>query len=65
MTDLEIEKTCLLVHLPKELANLEPVELIDIYIPESSFHPKLRLRKRGNMYEITKKKLKSESDVSV
>lgn len=65
MTDLEIEKTYLLAYLPEELVNLEPVELMDIYIPESSFHPKLRLGKRGNVYEITKKKLKSESDMSV
>jgi CYTH domain-containing protein len=53
---LEIEKTYLVKFLPEDLKNCDYKELIDIYIPESSAHPDLRIRKNGDKYEITRKR---------
>ncbi|MFH0856439.1 MAG: hypothetical protein V1860_00900 [bacterium] len=50
--------------MPKNLANCEHSEMIDIYFPASSQHPNLRLRKRGNILEITKKTLVNPNDAS-
>lgn len=52
---LEIEKTYLAKNIPKGLKNCKSIEIIDIYIPSSAENPKLRIRKKGNEYEITKK----------
>ncbi|MFH1838183.1 MAG: hypothetical protein ABH808_01655 [Candidatus Kuenenbacteria bacterium] len=52
---IELEKTYLAKKLPKNLKNYKFKEIIDIYIPKSNDHPKLRLRKNGNKFEITKK----------
>ncbi len=65
MSEEEIEKTFLISSLPQGIEALSPIELLDVYIPEESTHPKLRLRKRGENYEITKKILKNESDLSI
>lgn len=51
----EIEKTYLVKTLPPRLAGCRKVEIRDIYTPESAPHPKTRLRKVGDAYEITKK----------
>ena len=53
---IELEKTYLAKELPEGLENCEFKEIIDIYIPKSSEHPKLRIRKNGNKFEATKKK---------
>lgn len=53
--DLELEKTYLVKFLPPQLSPLQPVEIIDIYIPSTADHPTLRLRKKGEKYELTKK----------
>lgn len=55
MASVEIEKTYLCPRLPTEHITGEPVRMIDVYIPEMSTHPKLRLRQKGDSYEITKK----------
>jgi len=65
MFDEEIEKTYLLKSLPLIIKEIKPIELLDLYVPENSDHPKLRLRKKGQQYEITKKNLKDETDMSV
>jgi adenylate cyclase len=52
---LELEKTYLAKKLPESLKTCDFKEIIDIYIPKEKDHPKLRLRKNGNKYEITKK----------
>lgn len=59
---LEFEKTFLLKTIPFNLDNYPHKELIDHYIPIKSEHPKLRLRKRWEFYEITKKTLVNQLD---
>lgn len=61
---IEIEKTYLAKFLPNNMASCEQKELLDVYIPASSPHPKLRLRKVGDSFEITKKVLVDKNDVS-
>lgn len=61
---IELEKTYLAKFLPNNLAGCEQKELLDVYIPMSSCHPKIRLRKRGEILEITKKTLVDNNDVS-
>lgn len=56
----ELEKTFLAKYLP-DLQGSKSREVIDIYLPKSSEHPKLRIRKNGESFEITKK-TRSESD---
>jgi CYTH domain-containing protein len=53
--EIERERTFLLKYIPKDLKKCESVEMLDIYIPESAEHPVLRIRKRGDVSEITKK----------
>ena len=54
---IELEKTYLVKKLPEGLKNCEFKEIIDVYIPASSEHPTLRIRKNGDTYEITKDQL--------
>lgn len=61
---IEIELTYLAGELPAEISTVEPEEMEDIYIPEASSDPHLRLRRRGLNYEITKKKPLAENDSS-
>jgi len=53
---IEYERTFLLNELPKEIKYCKnKKEIIDIYIPKENEHPNLRIRKNGEVYEITKK----------
>jgi len=52
---IELEKTYLAKFLPEGLFDHPSREIIDIFIPESFQHPKIRIRKNGNKFEITKK----------
>ena len=52
---IELEKTYLAKNIPENLQNCKFKEIVDIYIPKYSEHPKLRIRKNGNRYEVTKK----------
>ena len=61
---LELEKTYLVKKLPDDLKNYPFKEVVDIYIPENSKHPSLRIRKNGDNYEITKKQPVKEGDAS-
>jgi len=61
---IELERTYLAKYLPKELMNCNSKEIIDIYIPKSSVHPTLRIRKNGSEYEITKKEPVKGNDSS-
>lgn len=54
MKTIELERTFLAKHLPKDLENSPKKEIIDLYIPRSK-HPTLRIRKNGDKFEITKK----------
>ncbi len=54
--EIELERTFLVKKLPEDLKEKSNIaEIIDIYIPKSIEHPILRIRKRGNVFEITKK----------
>ena len=61
---IELEKTYLVKELPENLKDCKFKEIIDIYIPKSSEHPKLRLRKNGDKFELTKKEPVNEGDAS-
>lgn len=53
--ELELERTYLLTKIPKGLKSCKFVEIIDLYIPASKAHPVMRIRKKGDKLEITKK----------
>jgi len=53
--EIELERTFLLKKIPVDLKTLEFREIFDIYIPKSAPHPILRIRKKGDKFEITKK----------
>jgi len=61
---IELEKTYLAKEIPKGLENCDSKEIIDIYIPKEAVHPIVRLRKIGDIYEITKKEPVNEGDAS-
>ncbi len=62
--EIELEKTYLLKYVPEDLKKSPSVEIFDIYIPKSVDHPHLRIRKRGEICEITKKEPLSGTDSS-
>lgn len=62
---IEMERTYLVKDLPQNIETYPHKELIDHYLPIDSHHAKLRLRKRGDMLEITKKTLVNEWDCSI
>jgi len=65
-SQLELELTYLAREIPKEIANQTGHQLTDVYIPDTTgTHPHLRLRQKGDRYEITKKVPVSEGDASV
>jgi len=51
----EFELTYLMREMPKGVLESEFKEILDIYLPASSDHAHLRVRKSGEKYEITKK----------
>ena len=56
MNMIELERTFLAKKIPKNLRSYQFFEILDIYLPESNPHPKLRIRKIGkSRFEITKK----------
>ncbi len=60
----EVERTFLAKQLP-DLSRCKSAEIIDIYIPKSDAHPKMRIRKNGDKFIITKKVPVKEKDASV
>jgi len=62
--EIELERTFLAKFIPKGLEKCECREILDIYIPENSAHPTLRIRKRGEVFEITKKEMINGNDSS-
>jgi CYTH domain-containing protein len=61
---IEFEKTYLAKYLPENLNKCESKEIIDIYLPKDAEHPKLRIRKSADKYEITKKQPVKNGDAS-
>ncbi|MBU2590191.1 MAG: hypothetical protein KKA65_00865 [Nanoarchaeota archaeon] len=61
---IELEKTYLAKFIPEGLKDCKFKEVIDVYFPKASAHPKLRLRKSSDNYEMTKKEPVNEGDAS-
>jgi adenylate cyclase len=64
MADLEIEVTYLLDYLPEDLGEYPHEEILDKYLSITE-ESKLRLRKKGDTYEFTKKSQAHSGDASV
>ena len=64
MTEIEYEITYLAKSLPDNLESCEFKVLMDIYFPKNEEHPRLRLRQKGDKYELTKKQRVNENDAS-
>lgn len=62
--NIEIEKTYLASKLPHDFKKFKSKEIIDIYLPKNSQHAKLRIRKSGDSYVITKKYLVNKKTAS-
>ncbi len=62
--ELELELTFLAKDLPKGIEKVKPTRIVDIYIPDTPEHSHLRLRQKGEKYEITKKTPVVEGDAS-
>ncbi|MBR9692784.1 hypothetical protein GOV07_02515, partial [Candidatus Woesearchaeota archaeon] len=63
--EIEHERTFLAKELPAGLEKCEHKEIADIFLPTDSKHPVLRIRKKGDKYEITKKYPVDEGDKSI
>ncbi|NTW30858.1 MAG: hypothetical protein HGA33_06255 [Candidatus Moranbacteria bacterium] len=61
---IELERTYLAKRLPEGLYECPSREMLDIYLPVSSRHPVLRLRKNGDQLEMTKKTIVEGTDSS-
>ncbi len=61
---LERERTFLAKELPQEIKTTKPTRIVDIYIPDTPAHSRLRLRQNGKTYEITKKTSVAVGDAS-
>jgi CYTH domain-containing protein len=53
--EIELELTYLASRLPSEIEGVQPVHMVDVYVPETAPHPHLRLRQKNDKYEVTKK----------
>jgi CYTH domain-containing protein len=62
MKTLELERTFLARFIPKQIG--KGVEIMDIYIPKDCRHSVLRIRRKGDLFEITKKIPVIEGDPS-
>ena len=62
--ELELELTFLAKALPEGIEKVTPTRIVDIYIPDTPEHSHLRLRQKGEKYEITKKMPIAEGDAS-
>lgn len=62
--ELELELTFLAKELPEGIKTVTPTRIVDIYIPDMPKHSYLRLRQKGEKYEITKKTPVTEGDAS-
>lgn len=60
----ELELTYLAKELPAGLSEVPHAQMLDIYIPSTSVHPTLRIRRRGEVCEMTKKQPINMNDAS-
>jgi len=64
MIQTELELTYLAREIPKGLADCPSKLIVDVYYPAEEPHPRLRIRQRGDAYEITKKVMAQGNDSS-
>lgn len=65
MLPIEIERTFLATEIPGWIEKMQPEDITDYYLPsDMSTHPKLRIRQKGDSYEITKKSVLADADAS-
>src|ERR1035437_3599350 len=64
MIEIELERTYLARNLPEGLEKSPSKEIKDIYIPKEIEHSVLRIRQKGDKYEITKKQPVQGTDSS-
>lgn len=63
--ETEVESTYLARKIPEEITGVEPVHLLDMYIPTDGQRMfDVRLRQEGNEYKITKKRPLRPGDYS-
>lgn len=63
--EIEYELTYLAKCIPSEAMEISSFDMVDIYLPEQlDVHPRLRVRKQGKEYMITKKLPVSGEDAS-
>ncbi|PID33409.1 hypothetical protein CR969_00880 [Candidatus Saccharibacteria bacterium] len=62
--ELELELTFLAKEIPEEVKGKQSVRITDVYVPDSVAHPNLRLRQKGDKFEITKKIMVNDNDAS-
>jgi CYTH domain-containing protein len=62
--EIELERTFLIKEIPVGMIDCQFIEIMDIYLPRAVAHPTLRIRKRGDILEMTKKHQISEKDSS-
>jgi CYTH domain-containing protein len=65
MIQTEIEQTYLASSLPDNLAECDHHEVLDVYFPAEAVHPRMRIRKKGDAYMLTKKTQPDVADASV
>lgn len=61
---LELERTFLARYIPVQMSGASSELISDFYIPDNVDHAKLRLRKKGDLYELTKKEPNQGGDSS-
>lgn len=61
---IELELTYLAKSLPDNLVRCESKEMVDLYIENGTDHADLRVRKSGDVYELTRKTPVAEGDAS-
>jgi len=62
--EIELERTFLVKEIPIDLRSCEHIEVCDLYISRKEGYPILRIRKRGDGFEITKKMPVEGADAS-
>jgi CYTH domain-containing protein len=60
----EIEVTFLPRYVPSAVASAPATYIEDMYVPQYAEHPRLRVRRSGEMYELTKKVPVDDNDAS-
>ncbi len=61
---IELERTFLVKRLPERLLDCKFTEITDLFIPKESIHPVIRIRKNGDVFEMTKKSPVNLNDIS-